>query len=81
MCSPLWWPTGKVRLNIQITRHEGIVQFLGSNNRDAVKGLAVDEAQALLDALIRQGITVNAHALGVRGLRLPHQAHAYVLAD
>jgi PcfJ-like protein len=58
---------GRTRLNVQIQMEEGITQFLGNYNRDAVKELP-DEAQAVLDAFVDAGIAVQEHALGLSGL-------------
>lgn len=65
---------GRVRLNVQIQREEGIVQFLGKNNRDAIKELGSCGAQVLLDAFTTAGIPVARHALGTDGLHVPVSA-------
>ncbi|MFJ6140116.1 PcfJ domain-containing protein [Kitasatospora sp. NPDC092286] len=64
---------GRVRLNIEINREGGIMQFLGTNNRDAVKvkELGKGPAQLVLDAITGAGIPVHEHALGLRQLAMP----------
>ncbi|MGW6602270.1 PcfJ domain-containing protein [Streptomyces sp. NPDC055036] len=61
----------RVRLNVEINRETGIMQFLGANNRDAVKELENASAQLVLDAITDNGIPVHEHALGVKQLVLP----------
>ncbi|WP_326742796.1 PcfJ domain-containing protein [Streptomyces sp. NBC_01768] len=62
---------GRVRLNIEINHEMGIMQFLGTNNRDAVKELEKGSAQRVLDAITGNGIPVHQHALGLQQLALP----------
>ncbi|MGW1658652.1 hypothetical protein [Streptomyces atratus] len=49
------------------------MQFLGTNNRDAVKELEKGSAQLVLDAITGIGIPVHEHALGLQQLTLPAQ--------
>ncbi|MFJ5725503.1 PcfJ domain-containing protein [Streptomyces sp. NPDC093149] len=58
----------RVRLNIEINHEIGVVQFLGTNNRDAAKELERDSAQLVLDAITSIGIPVYEHALGLQQL-------------
>ncbi|MFJ2419290.1 PcfJ domain-containing protein [Streptomyces brevispora] len=60
--------SGRVRLNIEINHEIGVVQFLGTNNRDAAKELERDSAQLVLDAITGIGIPVYEHALGLQQL-------------
>ncbi|MFJ5071702.1 PcfJ domain-containing protein [Kitasatospora sp. NPDC088556] len=62
---------GRVRLNIEIKHEDGIVQFLGTNNRDAAKELGESAAQQVLDAITGAGIPIHEHALGLQQLALP----------
>ncbi|WP_406004592.1 PcfJ domain-containing protein [Streptomyces sp. NBC_00987] len=63
---------GRVRLNIEISQNR-IMQFLGTNNRDAVKELGMSAAQQVLDAITGTGIPVHDYAIGVQGLTRPVQ--------
>ncbi|MEV7872715.1 PcfJ domain-containing protein [Streptomyces sp. NPDC088124] len=63
--------TGRVRLNIEINHEHGVVQFLGTYNRQAVKELEKGPAQQVLDAIIGIGIPVHESALGLQQLALP----------
>lgn len=58
-----------VKLNIQITQESGVVQFLGSNNLDAVVGVGPKDAQLILDSIMSRDVAVRSHALGTAGLR------------
>ncbi|MEU7317443.1 PcfJ domain-containing protein [Streptomyces sp. NPDC007083] len=62
---------GRVRLNIEINHENGIMQFLGTNNRDAFEALGEDSAQQVLDALTYTGIPVDEYAIGLEQLTLP----------
>ncbi|MFC9755196.1 PcfJ domain-containing protein [Streptomyces sp. NPDC056921] len=62
---------GRVRLNIEINHKDGVMQFLGTNNRDAVKELEKGSAQLVLDAITGIGIPVHEYALGLQQLALP----------
>lgn len=63
--------TGTVILNLQITQEEGVVQFLGKNNRGALKaGLSHATAQQIVDSLIAAGVPFDPGALGISGLRI-----------
>ncbi|WP_433855182.1 PcfJ domain-containing protein [Streptomyces kronopolitis] len=64
---------GHVRLNIEINHEVGICQFLGTNNRDAVKELTQDAAQRVLDAITEHSIAVYEYAIGLQQLALPEQ--------
>ncbi|MFF3697412.1 PcfJ domain-containing protein [Streptomyces sp. NPDC002221] len=70
--------SGRVRLNIEINHEVGVVQFLGTNNRDAVKELEEASAQRVLDAITGIGLPVSEDALGLRHLARPAQ-HVAVL--
>lgn len=63
---------GAVRLNLEITREEGIVQMLGKYNRDAADEIGHDDAQQVLDALLAVPDVGGAarDALGIDRLRL-----------
>ncbi|MET9657854.1 hypothetical protein [Streptomyces sp. NPDC006510] len=61
---------GRVRLNIEISQNR-IMQFVGTNNQDAVKELGMGAAQQVLDAITGTGIPVHDYAIGVQGLTLP----------
>lgn len=65
--------SGRIRLNIEITQERGVCQFLGTNNRDAIKELGTEAAQQVLDAISGVGIPVEKHALGLRQLVLSAQ--------
>ncbi|MFB7919304.1 PcfJ domain-containing protein, partial [Streptomyces sp. NPDC056061] len=69
---------GRVRLNIEVEQEHGVCQFLGTNNRDAIKELGEETAQQVLGAITGLGIPVEEHALGVRLLVLPGQDTAVV---
>ncbi|MFC4048322.1 hypothetical protein ACFOY4_01390 [Actinomadura syzygii] len=59
--------TGRVRLNVQIQHGDGITQFLGAFNRDALRELG-EQAHTVLSAFVDAGAPLGAHALGVTGL-------------
>lgn len=61
--------TGVIRLNLQIRADDGVVQFLGKNNRDAVRSLPVAVAQQIVDAITDTGVPFDKHAIGMSGLR------------
>ncbi|MFF8917497.1 PcfJ domain-containing protein [Streptomyces sp. NPDC015032] len=63
--------SGRARLNIEINHKDGVVQFLGTNNRDAVKELEKGSAQLVFDAITDIGIPVYEYALGLQQLTLP----------
>lgn len=59
---------GDVVLNVQITQQQGITQFLGKNNTNAVRALGTVRAQAALDAFLALGVRAEKYALGTDGL-------------
>lgn len=59
---------GEVRLNLQITHENGLMQMQGYDNTDATRAIGETDAQAVLDHLVECGVTVWPHAIGTHGL-------------